>query len=370
MNTHIPIKFVFNSNKEEMNKVEKIKFKRNNNNKRNNYLQILKENKLLKKKINELTSTMKEMDLNNKNDQKIKDQENDIMKTIFHFFSIIYSQSEQPIIYGGFVRSLMEKILFGKSFKSLNEGDIDIYFPKEQIPFFLKYFKNIGIIKEDDFTQLKKNEAYRAYSFTAHLKSPYTNNVHKIDIDMVNIFPNKTDFDVNNFCIHKDGITIINSNNTLGSSKLFTSFMEEFLYNVNQISKRETGIFDIFNNSFIPKNKDEEIFAINDRTMRNIYMHRIGRFMKINTVGYKTKLFSKNHNLLKIKINSESKDCCCSICQENLTISDFYNKNTIMLASCKHEYHFDCIKPWFLGDRSNGILCPLCRIPIRFYHDT
>ena len=41
----------------------------------------------------------------------------------------------------------------------------------------------------------------------------------------------------------------------------------------------------------------------------------------------------------------------CVICLEDLT-------QNIVLLSCKHEYHYDCIQRWFL--KKKYLECPLC----------
>lgn len=46
----------------------------------------------------------------------------------------------------------------------------------------------------------------------------------------------------------------------------------------------------------------------------------------------------------------------CSICFE-----DIINKNDLFKTTCRHYFHFDCIKRWNLKHKS----CPLCRHTMR-----
>ncbi|CAH2061233.1 unnamed protein product [Thlaspi arvense] len=56
---------------------------------------------------------------------------------------------------------------------------------------------------------------------------------------------------------------------------------------------------------------------------------------------------------------TDSKQEICSICLENMSVSESDTKPSLQLPQCKHEFHEDCFIKWSVRHNS----CPLCRRP-------
>ena len=65
---------------------------------------------------------------------------------------------------------------------------------------------------------------------------------------------------------------------------------------------------------------------------------------------------------IKCRLINEGEECV--ICLEDLV-------NNIVLLSCRHEYHYDCIQQWFF--KKKYLECPLCRRTVEIeniFHST